>query len=437
MINVQPPKSASQSLQTVNFGPKVTLLSPLSSQNIESFLGNVVRGPGESILTFASPPRQTTIHQWIGELCSQLRKMSPNLGLETIEALDAGKTPRELGAVLAQELNGYTRKPVILFIDTFNRADIDDGFETFFTALVEGLGDDVRVAINSIAGIPPFTLYTAPERSETPSTAADRNLQAMMSVSTARPQLRVTAFGKGTASVNGREIAHWDGQLPKTLFFYFVDRTLLTRDQIFADFWPQPQVTIKDATDIFHVTKHKVSEILNKTYASNDDEIELTRYKQGLYIPGNRLDRSYDVADFENSLLCAERCEDDTEREGFLRHAIDLYKAPYLTSLDTKWVVRRRAELAHRFSEALIALGRLLMRKGAHADALALFEQALTYRPEREDIRRLHIDLLAEAGARDRAVEAARALELDVYRRLGMKIPAETLELFRRHNIHI
>lgn len=422
----------------MNFGTKVTILSPLSSQNIESFLDNVIRGPGETILTFASPDHQIAIRQWIFELCTELRKMSVNLGLETLQALEHPSTSlQSLGQTLADELNSFDKKPVILFINAFNRPLITDSFEEFFTPMVEHLGDGVRVAINSIAGVTPQMQFTTSSGiNAVPRQPDVQNTTLLAPMTPQKPQLRVTAFGKGTASINGRDIAHWDGLLPKTLFFYFVDRTLLTRDQIFDDFWPQPQVTVKDATDIFHVTKHKVSEILNKGNQSSD-EIDLTRYKQGLYIPSNKLDRSYDVADFETSLMCAERTDDNVEREGYLRYAIDLYKGPYLTSLETKWVIRRRAGLAHKFSEALIALGRLCVIKHETAEALHLFEQALTYRPEREDIRRAYIDLLAQSGEIEKATEAARSLELDVYRRLGMKIPAETLELFRRHNIHI
>ncbi|MEM6285003.1 MAG: hypothetical protein AAF787_22620, partial [Chloroflexota bacterium] len=57
--------------------------------------------------------------------------------------------------------------------------------------------------------------------------------------------LEVHAFGSGRVYLNGREVDNWDGVLPRSLFFYIVDRGMTTRDDIFKIFWPN--LTTKEA----------------------------------------------------------------------------------------------------------------------------------------------------------------------------------------------
>lgn len=45
--------------------------------------------------------------------------------------------------------------------------------------------------------------------------------------------LEVRAFGEGRVHVNGRSVDNWDGALPRALFFYLVDKGMVTRAEIF------------------------------------------------------------------------------------------------------------------------------------------------------------------------------------------------------------
>src|SRR5688500_18693889 len=80
------------------------------------------------------------------------------------------------------------------------------------------------------------------------------------------------SLGPRIALINGRTLTTWDGVLPKCLFFYLVDRAMTTRNEIFDTFWPE--LKKREATNVFHVTKRKVSEIL---------EQDLTTYSAGFY----------------------------------------------------------------------------------------------------------------------------------------------------------
>ena len=202
---------------------------------------------------------------------------------------------------------------------------------------------------------------------------------------TPKPQLEVYALGRGYALVNGQPITNWDGALPRNLFFYFVDHPLVTRDEIFATFWPD--LSVKEATNVFHVTKRKISERISMK-VGDTRSYELTQYNGGFYMPSDKVVRHYDVGDFEGSVERALMTGDSREEEALLTRAIDLYKAPFLQTIEMKWVVERRDQLRQQYAQALISMGRICKRREEDQRALGYFIRALKETPEREDIHR-------------------------------------------------
>src|SRR5204863_8076031 len=143
----------------------------------------------------------------------------------------------------------------------------------------------------------------------------------------------VYGLGPGQALINGKRIDQWDGLLPRSLFFYFVDRGMITRDEIFQTFWPT--LSIREATNVFHVTKRKISEILG---------FDLTVYWSGFYRISPDIDLHYDVIKFaenvQNSVIA-----DDDEASPLLQHAIYLYRGLFLSTIEMPWSIARRNEL--------------------------------------------------------------------------------------------
>src|SRR5215813_9930867 len=142
-----------------------------------------------------------------------------------------------------------------------------------------------------------------------------------------KPQLEVYSLGRGYALVNGQPITNWDGALPRNLFFYFMDRNLVTRREIFEVFWPD--LSVKEATNVFHVTKRKISERIGMKIQP-EGNYELTQYSGGFYVPGDKLVRHYDVNDFQAAIERAMITADEDEEERLLLQAVEYYKADYL-----------------------------------------------------------------------------------------------------------
>src|SRR5690606_29281835 len=105
--------------------------------------------------------------------------------------------------------------------------------------------------------------------------------------------------------------------------------------------------SVKEATNVFHVTKRKISERLG---------YELTNYSGGFYVHSPRLSVHYDVRLFENSVHDAIEAEGQSAADWY--QAVQLYRSEYLPGIHTPWVEARRAELQHKYAQALIGLGR-------------------------------------------------------------------------------
>lgn len=198
--------------------------------------------------------------------------------------------------------------------------------------------------------------------------------------------LEVHSFGEGRVLLNGRSIENWDGGLPRSLFFYLVDRGMVTRGEIFETFWPN--LTVREATNVFHVTKRKISEVLG---------IDLTAYWSGFYRVSPKIDLSYDVVSFtdlvqQSGVLSGEAASDKLVRADLL------YSGEFLSGMDMEWVKNRRAELAQDYSEALATLAKSREDSGHKQEALGLYLRAAAHDRQREDIATSIMNLYHELG---------------------------------------
>lgn len=232
-----------------------------------------------------------------------------------------------------------------------------------------------------------------------------------------KTMLEVRALGPGRVLINGRLVEHWDGVLPRTLFFYFVDRGMTTRDEIFRTFWPN--LSTREATNVFHVTKRKISEILGA---------DLTIYWSGFYRISPDLDLHYDVVKFAEAVQNAAVVSDD-EAIQLLQNAIELYRGPFLSTMDQDWVIQRRDELATTYAEALAGLARIFNSRDAKRHALGYFLRAAATSPQREDLARNIMELYRDLDRPALALETYERLESELKSSLNVSPAPQTAEL--------
>lgn len=227
--------------------------------------------------------------------------------------------------------------------------------------------------------------------------------------------LEVRAFGEGQVLLNGQPIDTWDGVLPRSLFFYLVDRGMTTRNEIFETFWPN--LPTKEATNVFHVTKRKISEVLG---------IDLTTYWSGFYRISSDIQLSYDVILFtemvQNSAVAR-----PGEAEELLNCAISLYQGSFLSGMDMEWAKRRRAELAMDYADALATLAKTKEDSSHTHEALSLYLRAASNSHDREDLAISIMQLYRNHNMHQDALAVFERLKRQLREHLGVS-PAPQLQ---------
>ena len=375
-------------------GKRVILLYPWTNYRT-LFLTHFLDNAQDGVLYFRIPAGADTLDAWLGLLVDDIREALPEFGDHLSEALDGGSA-EDLGAALAVDLNALAGSPVTLFLDELDRVDFDDRFNAFIFALVEGLGSEAQIAVSSRL-LTYESWRVLVERGDAAILGAEyRKNDVMFTVDgEVKPQIEIYASGRGHALVNGKEITNWDGALPRNLFFYFVDNPLVTRDDIFRTFWPK--LSVKEATNVYHVTKRKISERISFN-VDDGENYELTRYSSGFYMPSDKIVRHYDMGDFQEAVEQAIVSQDPREATRLYQQAVDLYRAPFLETIQMPWVEERRRLLQRLYAQALVGLGRDAAAAGRMDEALGYFTRATRETPEREDIHRNIMQIYIDRG---------------------------------------
>lgn len=230
--------------------------------------------------------------------------------------------------------------------------------------------------------------------------------------------LEVRTFGYGRVLLNGRLVDDWDGELPRNLFFFLVDRRMTTRAQIFETFWPN--LSTREATNVFHVTKRKISEVLGA---------DLTYYASGFYRISPEIELKYDVALF-NEMLQQSAVEPADKAQALLARTVWLYRGEFLGQIDSAanvWVQRRRQELTQSYGDALIALAKLVEQAGDTKEALGLYIRALATNRQREDLAGIIMGLYRDLGMYEDALQTYDVLATEIMSMLGIS-PAQWLQ---------
>jgi two-component SAPR family response regulator len=404
---------------------RVILLYPWTNYR-NLFLTYFLANAKEGLLYYRIPAEQNNIAAWLRGMIAEFEHVLGKFGSRLRDMLDT-QDPALLGKALAADLALLKLDPITLYIDELDRIPMDDAFNTFIIALVKALPEKVQVAFSSrLLMYQPWIDMVARGDAVVLGTEYRRNDVMFTIEANPRPQLEVYALGRGHALVNGQQITNWDGALPRNLFFYFIDHPLVTRDEIFKAFWPD--LPIKEATNVFHVTKRKIAERISGKI-NDGGNYELTQYNSGFYIPSDKMVRHYDIEDFVDAVERAISADDLHQMTHHYVRAIDLYKAPFLQTVEMAWVAQRREELRALYAKSLIGMGKIVKVGGDLESAYGFFTRALKEVPEREDVHRDIMEILIHLGKVEEAREQYDRLEVMLKERLNITPSRETREI--------
>ena len=415
-----------ESFRRLSADKRVVILYPWSNtQNI--FLSYFLDTTEDGFLYFRISEGES-LNQWLRQLLSEFQSAMPKFGKHLAKALDEN-SPVDLGVALAKDLADVNNGDLVLYLDEIDRASHDnDAFVAFISAFVESVPKGVQLAVSSrVLSNQPWADFVANKAAVVLGANYRRSNLQFTIEDEPKPQVEVYAFGRGHVLVDGIEIETWDGALPRNLFFYFLDNPLTTRNEIFQIFWPN--LGVKEATNVFHVTKRKITERISAVL-DQAESCELTKYSSGFYMPSDKVVRHYDVNAFERAMEQALMSNDPHERKLLYRQAIELYKAPFLQTIDMPWVNQRRQGLQLMYADALIGLAHIYKEQNQSEAALGLFVRALKEVPQREDIHRAVMALYAEQGRTEDAVAQFDALNSYLRKTVKIKPSADTQALY-------
>lgn len=405
---------------------KLVLLYPWTNyRNV--FLSYYLKGIGREVLYYRTSAEQATLTNWLQGMVDEFGNVNPNFGKNLSKVIEQSD-PQVLAKALASDLGKHSKDPIVVYVDEFDKLPFDDTMTIFMRELISNLPSNVQIAVSSrLLTHQPWVEFVRRGEAVVMGTERRKDDLLFRLEEHAKPQLETYALGRGHVLVNGQPVTNWDGALPRNLFFFFIDNPLVTRDQIFETFWPD--LPVKEATNVFHVTKRKISERIGMKI-EEPGSYELTQYGSGFYTPSDKLVRHYDVHDFEAAVERALLTMDEREEILLLSRAIDLYRAPFLQGIEMRWMIARRDRLKTLYGQALISLARIAKRRGEKEKALGLFVRSLKETPEREDVHREVMSLYLSIGMVEDARKQYQILVKFLKEAQNIEPSRETKELY-------
>jgi DNA-binding SARP family transcriptional activator len=230
-------------------------------------------------------------------------------------------------------------------------------------------------------------------------------------------RLEVYALGPGFVLLNDAPIDTWEGHLPRLLFFFALDRPVITRSEICQTFWPE--LDSDQAVNVFHVTKRRLHKAL---------DMDVLVHDEGYYRVNPDLDVHYDAMNFVSQLMDGRDPSNENPIASYQR-AADIYRGPFLQGHSDPWIADRRRDFQAGYLEALMIMAGVRVKEERYEHALGLYQRALSEDSTREDLHREMMILYSKMGRRSEAAAHFQRFNDDM-RKLGREPSDETQTLY-------
>ncbi len=395
---------------------KLLLIHP-SSRYRTLLIAALLDEPPAPLYYYSLGIRDNSLAQFLTGLAHDLADQSLTFGRHLNQARTGA--PDDIPALvdaLAADLRDLNQEDYLLIIDEFDRGDAVPEIQTFVEQLLDKLPEQCHLLINSRT-LPrlPWVALVAKHEAVVLRDARLLTSGFYSEKLAENPNVEVYALGPGYVMVNGQTVTTWEGHLPRLLFFFALDRPMVTRSDICQAFWPE--LPLDQAVNVFHVTKRRLHKAL---------DFDILVHEGGHYRVNPQLNLQYDVLDFVGSLVEARNAGSPEEALQHYQYAVDLYRGDYLQGHTDPWVLDRQADFRQGYLEALSELARLREQAGADEAALGLYLRAVGEAPNREDLHREVIRVYGKLGRRSEAAEHYKKLEKDFNDRYGFSPSPET-----------
>ncbi|MGC9320555.1 MAG: BTAD domain-containing putative transcriptional regulator [Armatimonadota bacterium] len=235
----------------------------------------------------------------------------------------------------------------------------------------------------------------------------------------AQPSLRVYGFGPGRVEVGEEPVAltDWGSAAARHLLFYMLIHGARTREQIFADFFPE--LSTQKAKASFHTTKFRLNRALG---------FDAVEFDGQLYALHPDLNVWFDVMEFERHLRRWRQTQEIDELSG----AVELYTDDFVTDCYDDWCEVERGALRARCLEALGTLAERLSARRQYRLAIRTLHRGLELEPARESFHQQLMRAYALSGQRSQALAQYKRCVAALEEHMDAPPSRETIELYHR-----
>ncbi|NLE50253.1 MAG: hypothetical protein GX613_02500 [Chloroflexi bacterium] len=398
---------------------RVVLLHPQSRYR-SVLVAQLMNDPDTRVFYYAMGPDDVNMRSFLSGITHDLANQHPTFGrhLNQIHFESQEDEDALLSAFVADAAE-LSDEPFLLILDEYDRTDSADDLQAFVEQLILRLPPHSQLVINSRT-LPRLPWVSLIAQSKAVILQDDQVISSNfygMKADEGSTKLEVHALGPGYVTLNDEQIETWEGHLPRLLFFFALDRPVVTRSEICQAFWPD--LENDQAVNVFHVTKRRLHKAL---------DFDVLVHEDGYYRVNPDIAIYYDIMAFVGALVKG-RAPETEDKAAQWQLAIDLYRGPFLQGHSDKWILERRRDYQTGYLEALSQMARIRLDEGRQENALGLLQRAVGENDRYEPIHRQIMQLYADLGRRSEAAAHYQKL-VDRLKSEGAVPEAETQELY-------
>lgn len=397
---------------------RVVLLHPQSRYR-SVLVAQLLNDPDTRAFYYAMGPDDVNVRSFLSGITHDLANQHPTFGRHLNQIhFESQNDEMALLKAFVTDVGELSDEPFLLILDEYDRTDSADDLQAFTEQMILHLPAHSQLVINSRT-LPrlPWVSLIAQRKAvillDDQVVASD--FYGMKAEGPNR--LEVNALGPGYVLLNGEPIETWEGHLPRLLFFFALDRPVVTRSEICQAFWPD--LENDQAVNVFHVTKRRLHKAL---------DFDVLVHEDGYYRVNPDVSIHYDIMAFVGALVQG-RAPETEDKAARWQEAIELYRGPFLQGHSDKWIVERRRDYQTGYLEALGQMARIRLEEGRQENALSLLQKASSENDRYEPIHRQIMQLYADLGRRSEAAAHYQRLA-DRLKGEGAVPDKETQELY-------
>jgi DNA-binding SARP family transcriptional activator len=372
---------------------------------------------------YAMGPNDVNLRAFLDGFTHDMAVQHPVFGRHLYQLWNRGdQVDREaLVDALVADLDELNTEPYMLILDEFDATNEADEVQLFWERVIHRLPLQCQLIINGRTEprMPWVSLLAG--RSAvilTDDGIVAENFYRKNTVENPEIHLKTYGFGPGEVELHTGEMGDWEGHLPRLLYFFVLDRPLVTRAEICETFWPD--LHIDQAVNVFHVTKRRLHKAL---------DLDVLVHLDGYYQINPEIKVDYDVELFTTALIRARESENADVALDYWQEAAELYRGQFLQGHTEDWILERRHDFLTGYLEAMQAIAQHRLNQDRPEQALAMLVRAVAedelYEPIHRDIMRLYADM----GRRSEAAAHYNKL-IATLKDHNLRPEEETLEVY-------